>query len=103
MIWAGIALVLFLLLHKAVEPMVVERGEHPSRRRLYWNLGTAGFFVVALLGLWVFSFFNASWRMEYGGVLFLGSPVLLIVIAIFAYMNYIVYGDGDEEAGSWDR
>jgi len=95
--WFIFGFVLFLVLHKVAEGFVVT-GENTGKKRFYWNLGTAGLLLCGLFGLWIYSFVDSSWRMEWGSLLFLGSPVIILVIAVFSYLNYLAYvetGEGE--------
>ena len=93
MFWFIVGSILFLLAHRLAEGIVTSEGNR-ARRKFLFDMGTAGFFVFATAGLWVYALFSGSVILQrYGLLMFFATPIFLVAVLVFSYASYINYTD----------
>ncbi|MBX3730867.1 MAG: hypothetical protein KF858_16955 [Candidatus Sumerlaeia bacterium] len=103
MLWFIGGAVLFVILHKGLEDLVVS-GDNALRRKFLWDMGTAAVLATAVLAAFVATFISLEWRRRVGPVAMVATPIAILGIVVHAYASYLVYTrDADTRADLEDR
>lgn len=92
MFWFVIGCVFFAIAHRALEGFIIG-STNKIRRKFLWDMSTAGFFLLALVGAWVFAGINQEFRIHYINALVVATPLTALGTGFFAYLSYLVYTD----------
>ncbi|MCB2155888.1 hypothetical protein KQI84_13480 [bacterium] len=94
MSWIIAILAFGLFFHQVIESIVCSSGNR-GRRKWISDLITSAVFLLALAVGWGLALARPEFRVQFGALVFFGTPFVLLAVGAFLLMSRRAYEEGD--------